>query len=202
MKKLFIIGVSTSLIAIAIFLFINKPVPVVEPSCEVVDGNSHIYRGQCLPEGFSPEVFPLNRRSSWLNTQQTLDLRAKIMVEELIEDAEADGICLVVTSGYRSYEEQEKLYSTSNTPEYVAVPGGSEHQTGLAVDFAACPMRNGIRDDSVEREDLEKEFEELPEYEWLDKWAWTYGFEQSFSVETIEDSQYPVENWHWKLVLE
>jgi len=174
-----------------------------EPTCNVVTGKEHIYRGDCLPEGFTPEVLPLTPRASWLDTEQYLDIKAKVLVEQLIADAEKDGMCLVVTSGYRSAKDQQELHD--NTPEdkkiYVAKAGESEHQTGLAVDFAACPMLDGVRDDPTERPELANDFETLPEYSWLKFNAYKYGFEQSFTVENIADSQYPVESWHWKLVI-
>ena len=124
--------------------------------CEVVSGEGHLYKGQCLSDNFTPEVFVLSKRASWLNTTPTLDLRARVMVEDLIIEAEKNGMCLVVASGYRSYEQQKVLYDDSEDKNEVAIAGGSEHQTGLAVDFTACPMRNGIREDSVERLELKK----------------------------------------------
>ncbi|MDQ6420979.1 D-alanyl-D-alanine carboxypeptidase family protein [Paenibacillus sp. LHD-117] len=58
----------------------------------------------------------------------------------LLEAAEA-GDDIVVVSGYRSMEEQTNIYTRSledngpaYTAKYVALPGRSEHQTGLAVD--------------------------------------------------------------------
>lgn len=61
----------------------------------------------------------------------------------LVADAEArDDI--VVVSGYRSKQEQTAIYEDSlrengeaYTASYVALPGSSEHQTGLAVDVGA-----------------------------------------------------------------
>lgn len=50
---------------------------------------------------------------------------------------------IVPVSGYRSRNEQEKIYESSLqengyefTQKYVAIPGYSEHQTGLAIDLA------------------------------------------------------------------
>lgn len=174
----------------------------VTPTCKMVDGKDHIYRNQCLPEGFTPEVVMLSPRASWLNTKQYLDIRAKVLVEQLIEEAEKDGMCLVVTSGYRSYEEQKDLYDNAKDKSIAAKPGESEHQTGLAVDFAACPMKEGIRNDGVERTELVKNFEDLPEYKWLHLRAFRYGFEQSYNALNAQEGGYPVESWHWKLVLE
>lgn len=61
-------------------------------------------------------------------------------LERLVEDAGAAGDIIVV-SGYRSEPEQTEIYEDSlrengeaYTASYVALPGRSEHQTGLAVD--------------------------------------------------------------------
>lgn len=50
---------------------------------------------------------------------------------------------ILPVSGYRSYEEQLRIYTDSLdangrefTEKYVALPGHSEHQTGLAIDLA------------------------------------------------------------------
>ena len=51
---------------------------------------------------------------------------------------------LLLNSGYRSYEEQEKIYQETEqkyggayAAEYVATPGASEHQTGLGIDMTS-----------------------------------------------------------------
>lgn len=172
------------------------------PTCEV-SAKGHLYRGQCLAKDYKPELLPLSPRASWLNTDQELDIKAKIMFEQLISDAESEGICLVVSSGYRSEAEQAKMLedTPAERKNLVAKPNESEHQTGLAVDFVACPMRAGVRDDNAERLELKNEFDTLPEYKWLVDNAHRYGIEQSYTVENIDKSQYPVESWHWKLIL-
>lgn len=53
----------------------------------------------------------------------------------LINAACKEGLCLYGISGYRSYKRQQELY-TGNP--YVAQPGISEHQSGLALDVS-CP---------------------------------------------------------------
>ena len=172
--------------------------PVEEPLCKITEG--HLYRGDCLPEDYVPEdLVHLSPRASWLYLAPRLTFKAKIMVEQLIDEAEKDGMCLVVSSGYRSYEAQQELYDS--TPEdrrdFVAEAGTSEHQTGLAVDFRGCPMTDGKRDDTAERLELVNDFKDLPEYEWLQKNAWRYGFEESFTEENIHITGYPPEPWHW-----
>jgi rare lipoprotein A len=134
------------------------------------------------------ELVDLSERACWLNTKQQVDIKAKYAVEKLIIDAEKNGMCLVVSSGYRTFEEQERIKEKYG--ELAEEPGKSEHHTGLAVDFVGCPMTDGKRDDSAKRLELEKPFDELPEYEWLKRKASDYGFEQSYQDEP----------WHWKLV--
>lgn len=63
-------------------------------------------------------------------------------LQELMKAAGCGGQ-IVPVSGYRSQKEQEEIYESSlaeNGPEftekYVALPGCSEHQTGLAIDLA------------------------------------------------------------------
>jgi LAS superfamily LD-carboxypeptidase LdcB len=70
-------------------------------------------------------------------------------------------------------------------------PGYSEHQTGLAVDFQACPMADGVRDDSVDRLELSNPFSTLPEYKWLIDHANQYKISQT----------YENESWHWRFEL-
>ena len=135
-----------------------------------------------------PVLVDLSERACWLNTTQQVDEKAKEAVERIIVDAEKNGLCLVVSSGYRTEEEQVKIKEKYG--DLAEEPGKSEHHTGLAVDFVACPMTNGKRDDTAERLELKKPFEELPEYEWLKKNAKNYGFKQSYKNEP----------WHWKLV--
>lgn len=62
-------------------------------------------------------------------------------VEELFRDSKNEGIDLSAISGYRTYEYQEGLYNDNvqasgeeYSSKYVAMPGKSEHQTGLAID--------------------------------------------------------------------
>jgi len=135
-----------------------------------------------------PVLVDLSPKACWLNTKQQVDEKAKEAVEKIIVDAEKNGMCLVVSSGYRTEEEQAEIKEKYG--ELAEEPGKSEHHTGLTVDLIGCPMVNGKRDDSAERLELEKPFEELPEYEWLKKNAKSYGFKQSYASEP----------WHWKLV--
>lgn len=59
-------------------------------------------------------------------------------LKQMIEDAAAQGIKIGVTSGYRSFEQQAKLYAEKG-PGWAAPPGRSQHNVGLAADLSFGP---------------------------------------------------------------
>lgn len=73
-----------------------------------------------------------------------LDPRFAASVYDMVRAAEADGINLRITSAYRSPEVQARLWenalakygSPAAARKWVAPPGKSQHNRGLAVDFA------------------------------------------------------------------
>ena len=71
-----------------------------------------------------------------------LDRQAAVMLAELMALLGCEGD-IVPVSGYRTMKEQQRLYADSMrdngpiyTRKYVAIPGCSEHQSGLAIDLA------------------------------------------------------------------
>ena len=70
------------------------------------------------------------------------------MFKKMQGDALKSGYNIDIMSGYRGYEYQEKIYNKlilekgfSYAYRYIASPGASEHQTGLAIDI--CVYKNG-----------------------------------------------------------
>lgn len=96
------------------------------------------------------------------NLKPELALEIKSYVDKLLNDAWKSGMFIIVDSGYRSYEYQEQvlkyLIEKKGDDAYrlVAIPGSSEHQTGLAMDIAY--MKNGIYSDDVKDSDKEVEW--------------------------------------------
>lgn len=198
---LYIIGVVVFILAIW-----NDPSAknLFDNHCVEVNGKAHIYSWQCLNSTYSPtQLVKLQDRDNYLSWPHELSSPAAESVHKLISDAEKDGMCLVVMGGYRSAKLQKEMYNDTalDKKEGVAKPYRSEHQTGLAVDFTACPMKDGIRDDSAERTELKNDFDTLPEYEWLVLHAKDYGFEQSFTKGNQWLTGYPYEPWHWKFII-
>jgi len=106
---------------------------------------------------------------------------------------------LLVESGYRSsayqlylfvYYLKNHKYSIRETVKFVALPGYSEHGAPAhqAIDFINLNGING--------EYNMKEFEDLPEYQWLMKHAAEFGFVLSYPKEA--QSGITFEPWHWR----
>ena len=189
------------IIVALLFLLTIYYLPGNQEEPKFVTGDKHIYKNQLLVPDYKPNLFRLSMRASWLNSNQKVDGQIKEVLELMIDNAERDGVCLVVTSGYRSAEEQQELYDSAKDKSLVALPNASEHQTGLAVDFAACPMENGKRNDEIERLELKNAFNTLPEYSWLKENAAKYNFEESFTEENKKETGYPPEPWHFKYIV-
>jgi D-alanyl-D-alanine carboxypeptidase len=108
----------------------------------------------------------------------------------------ADGVNLVVLSGFRSLAEQKALFfdvkaernqSASERAKVSAPPGYSEHSTGFAVDLgdAAAPGSH-----------LSQDFETTPAFAWLRQKARKYQFTISFTKGNAQGVNY--EPWHWR----
>ena len=102
-----------------------------------------------------------------------------------------------VVAGYRSYDYQNGLYMQSletdgeeYTSRYVALPGTSEHHTGLAVDFS---IYNADTGDSAE-------YDGTGEYAWIEENAWQYGFVKRYSEGKEEWTGIWDEPWHFRYV--
>ena len=108
--------------------------------------------------------------------------------------ADAEGVALLLVSGYRSVEYQaalirKKIEAGQTLEEILAVnaaPGFSQHHTGEAVDVATPGYRP-----------LMEEFEDSPAFAWLTGRAVEFGFRMSYPPDNPEGFVY--EPWHWAL---
>lgn len=107
------------------------------------------------------------------------------------EDAKAEGLNIWIASGFRSYEDQDRIYNKYLAREgqevadtFSARPGYSEHQTGLAFDL------NTI-DDS---------FADTREGTWVAENAHKYGFIIRYPKGKESITGYKYEPWHLRYV--
>lgn len=119
-------------------------------------------------------------------------------VEDMFAAAEADGVGLVLVSGYRSYANQEFTYAywvseygdPAGADTVSARPGHSEHQTGLALDIGqadgACTLVLCFRD--------------TPAAQWAAANAADFGFVLRYPVGFNEITGFSAESWHFRYV--
>lgn len=123
--------------------------------------------------------------------------RAARALENLFSGASEDGYTLKVVSAYRSYERQTQIYNNNvktrgedKTNKVSAMPGSSEHQTGLAIDVSA---------DSVGCT-IEESFARSAEGKWLKKNCYKYGFIIRYPKNKSKITGYSYEPWHIRYV--
>lgn len=77
-----------------------------------------------------------------------LNAKMKPLAIKFVELANRNGLSIVLTSGYRSNKEQERLYQQGRTTKGRVVthakPGTSKHNHGLAIDIAFLNEKNQI----------------------------------------------------------
>lgn len=151
-----------------------------------------VNKHRSLQKNFEPDdLVPIDSEYAVDDTQ----LGSRIAVNAFIKmykAAKKEGYDLVINSSYRSYEEQEEicdtyreLYGENYVLNYVAMPGFSEHQTGLSFDV-------GSKDSNV--------FAESEEYEWIQENAHKYGFIQRFPSKYQAITGFRAEPWHYRYV--
>jgi len=113
----------------------------------------------------------------------------------MIEAARKEGLDFYIRSGYRSYNDQQNIYTSYVNNDgviladtYSARPGHSEHQTGLAIDLIAG--RNGTYD----------QFYKTKEFDWLKVNSYKYGFILRYTEENSYITGYKSEPWHYRYV--
>ncbi len=107
-------------------------------------------------------------------------------MERMFAAAEAEGMNgFTVLSGYRTYSQQAQLYAESEAGKALK-PGCSEHQTGLCFDISVADSTSGL--------------ESTPQFAWLLKNAWKYGFIQRYPANKAEETGVSREPGHFRYV--
>jgi len=123
---------------------------------------------------------------------------ASVALEEMYAACKEEiGVTLKAVSGYRSYQTQNNLYnnkvksvgSKTKADEYVARPGASEHQLGLAMDV-------GQKD----KVSLTAGFGSTKGGKWVRENCWRFGFIIRYDEGWEEITGYKFEPWHVRYV--
>ncbi|WP_236286149.1 M15 family metallopeptidase [Paenibacillus allorhizoplanae] len=122
---------------------------------------------------------------------------AATAIEKLFAGAAKDGAPLAGVSAYRSYATQKSLFEAyvkkdgeEKAKTYSAVPGTSEHETGLAIDVTGSNGKCAAADC----------FGGTKEAIWLEKHAGEYGFIIRYPQGKAAITGYQYEPWHLRYV--
>ena len=124
-------------------------------------------------------------------------IRADVYEEfkKMYNAAKNDNVSIFIASPYRSYSDQNSLYTyyvntdgKQNADTYSARPGFSEHHTGLAMDLIP---EYGLDLDTFENSDG---------FKWMQENAYKYGFILRYPKDKEYITGYIYEPWHYRYV--
>lgn len=113
-------------------------------------------------------------------------------LQTMLESAKADGVEILIASGYRSYGTQANLKSAykvtygSGANKFSADQGYSEHQLGTTLDFTTKEIGGNLVG-----------FEKTKAFNWLTNNSHKYGFIMSYPK---NNTYYVYEPWHYRFV--
>lgn len=152
-----------------------------------------VNRNSYIPDDYKVEL-------TELSNEEKVDSRIYPELQEMFNDARAQGYGLFVREGYRTQEEQqqlldEKIEAYENegkskseakklAEQWVAIPGTSEHQLGIAVDINADTTKSSSDD----------------VYSWLAENAHKYGFIKRYPSDKTDITGVINEPWHYRYV--
>ena len=152
-----------------------------------------------LPDDWEEKVELVDVKTGLDETYQ-VEKEAAEKFNELREALQEDGVYIELDSTYRSVKRQQEIWNQfekekglAYAQKYVAVPGYSEHHTGLVVDV--CLIKDGVviddNDDMIaEREIFAKVHERLADY----------GFILRYLEGKEDITGYSYEPWHLRYV--
>lgn len=151
-----------------------------------------------LPEGFDPTLVDIG-------DGHYADYRIVDSLDRMMSDCRAAGLDPYICSSYRTYDKQVYLYQnkidqyiasgyTEDMAEayasmWVAVPGTSEHHTGLAFDIVASDYV--VLDSSQASTEVQK---------WLMANCHNYGFILRYPEDKVNITGINYEPWHYRYV--
>jgi len=159
----------------------------------------HVDKNRKLPDGYTPSdlVYPNVPLNGGVKDKTKMRKEAALALENLFSEASKDGIQLTAVSAFRSFERQVQLHNTyvntygnDWTNKFSAIPGTSEHQTGLAIDVSSPAYGNK----------LEQGFGDTKEGKWLAENAHRFGFIIRYPKDKINVTGYDYESWHIRYI--
>ncbi|MET3196801.1 VanY-A/VanY-F/VanY-M family D-Ala-D-Ala carboxypeptidase [Bacillus sp. OAE603] len=158
-----------------------------------------IYQGNLLlvnskypvhPESIKSDVINLSNQNELARDFGVIDNDIYLSEEiahkfsEMINAAENEGVRnFSITSGYRDFEKQNKLYQEMGSA-YALPAGYSEHNLGLSLDVGSTQEKMAV----------------AAEGKWIEKNAWKYGFVLRYPKDKTNVTGIQFEPWHIRYV--
>jgi len=148
---------------------------------------------RALPSDYEPSDLAALQNASYRINRNDLSLRtvAAQSLEQMARAARSEGLTLVASSSYRSYEYQVNLFArhSRNMGEAAASmvsarAGHSQHQLGTVIDFGS----------------ITNEFANTREGIWLSANAARFGWSLSYPQGFEQITGYSWESWHFRYV--
>ena len=161
-----------------------------------------------VPEGYTFEKATVHSAGrDWI-----VDARCAEDMKAMIAAAKADGVSLILCSAYRNIETQTKNFNNKvqeylkkTNPEtkkpyteeeaikitatIIAVPGTSEHHTGMAADIVTPSYQS-----------LNAGFDQTEAYKWLEANCAEFGFVLRYRKDKTDITKIIYEPWHYRYV--
>ena len=153
-----------------------------------------------------------NIPSNWMKLIKLVDItnslgetfkveqKTAIAYQKLRDELLNESITIELDGGYRSLEEQTNIYKkfekekgVEYAKKYVAIPGTSEHHTGLAIDIKI--IKDGKVMDDNDQMNLEKEI-----FEKIHTKLYKYGFILRYPKDKKIVTGYNLEVWHFRYI--
>lgn len=162
-------------------------------NASTIIGEEQVDRWRGLAANYKPDDLVAVGHGYEKDRQYLLRGPAAAAFNEMVDAARADGVTLMIVSGFRPWQTQQDLYQrrvklSGPAQQTVAKPGHSEHQLGTAIDIT----------DGDERHLLENSFGETPAGKWLKANAPKYGFAISFTKQNSSKTGIAPEPWHYR----
>ena len=177
-------------------MLLTIPLDTAAPQNDA-DGTLFLVNRQwTVTESYEPE--DLRQAEVPGSVRRMRDEAAAALEEMFAACKEETGVTLISVSGYRSYASQNNIYSRklravrkdeAKAQEYVAPPGASEHQLGLAMDIG---QRNKVH--------LNDKFADTVGGKWTTENSWRFGFILRYGKEWEDVTGYKYESWHFRYV--
>ena len=151
-----------------------------------------------LAKSYAPEIVEVE-------SGKYVDKRILADLQEMLADARKEGLQPFICSAYRDFEYQRQVFndtmvtwiaqgytpleSYEETAKSVAIPGTSEHATGLALDITSAAFA-----------ELDDRQADTPEAKWLAENCWKYGFILRYPLDKSDVTGIVFEPWHYRYV--